>query len=229
LELTLNNLLTDSLKMKIKNYIDFTNQNILYVFDFDDTLVNTPSFEELAIQFLKEDISIKDLLINSVNKIGVSLNDLKWQDERIYVEDPSQKLNVYGNWVRKGARVYLTSPDIFCRLDLSLPSGIKELSELYNSIENKCIVTARQESIRDKVISTMNKFGLEMPKYGLHMLPDGTKNAGAWKGEKIVDLSIKLQFNRVKFYDDNPKYIKKALRVIREKLPQLDIETIRVK
>ncbi len=215
--------------MKIKNYIDFSNQNTLYVFDFDDTLVNTPSFEELAIQYLKEDLTIKDLLNISIKRLGVSFNDLKWQDERIYVDDPNNTLNVYGNWVRKGTRVYLVSPDIFCTMDLSLPTGLKELSELYNSVENKCIVTARQESIRDKVISTLDKFGLKVPKYGIHMLPNGTKNAGNWKGEKIVEIAIQTGFQKVKFYDDNPKYIKKALKVIKEKLPNLNIETIRVK
>jgi len=46
--------------MKIKNYNEYTNQNVLYIFDFDDTLVNTPSYEELAIQFLKDDVTIKD-------------------------------------------------------------------------------------------------------------------------------------------------------------------------
>ena len=41
--------------MKIKNYNEFTSENVLYIFDFDDTLVNSPSFDELAINYLKED------------------------------------------------------------------------------------------------------------------------------------------------------------------------------
>ena len=97
--------------MKIKNYNEYTNQNVLYIFDFDDTLVNTPSYEELAIQFLKEDVTIKDLLNQSVNRIGVTLNDLKWQDGRIYVMDINKQLKEFGNWIRKGDRMYMSSPN----------------------------------------------------------------------------------------------------------------------
>ena len=136
--------------MKIKNYNEFTGDNVLYIFDFDDTLVNSPSFEELAINYLKEDITIKDLLNQSINRVGVTLDDLKWQDGRIYVLDPNKELKEFGNWVRKGDRLYMFTPNAFHLSDLSLPETLKELSELYKSVENKCIVTAREESLRDK-------------------------------------------------------------------------------
>ena len=215
--------------MKIKNFNSFTNQDVLYIFDFDDTLVVSPDFNEMAIQFLKEDVSIKDLLDLSVKRVGVNINDLKWQDGRIYVEDPQQQIRVYGNWVRKGNRVYLTSPDLFYLSDMSLPKELKELSELYKSVENKCIVTAREESLRGKVSNRLQELGLELPKYGLHMAPNGTKNAGHWKGEKIVEIINETGFQKAIFYDDNAKYIKKATKVVREKLPNFDFTSVKVK
>ena len=215
--------------MKIKNFDSFINQDVLYIFDFDDTLVVSPDFNELAIQFLKEDVSIKDLLELSARRVGVGLNDLRWQDGRIYVEDPQQQLRVYGNWVRKGNRVYLTSPDLFYISDISLPKELKELSELYKSVENKCIVTAREESLRGKVSNRLQELGLELPKYGLHMAPNGTKNAGHWKGEKIVEIINETGFQKAIFYDDNAKYIKKATKVVREKLPNFDFTSVKVK
>lgn len=214
--------------MKIKDFNSFVNQDVLYIFDFDDTLVVSPDFNELAIQFLKEDVSIKDLLELSVKRVGVSLNDLKWQDGRIYVEDPQQQLRVYGNWVRKGNRVYLTSPDLFHISDISLPKELKELSELYKSVENKCIVTAREESLRDKVSNKLKELGLELPKYGLHMSPVGTKNAGHWKGEIIVQILKDTGFKKAIFYDDNPKYIKKASKVVTELMPNVDWTVVKV-
>lgn len=215
--------------MKIKNFNSFTNQDVLYIFDFDDTLVVSPDFNEMAIQFLKEDVSIKDLLDLSVKRVGININDLKWQDGRIYVEDPQQQIRVYGNWVRKGNRVYLTSPDLFYLSDMSLPKELKELSELYKSVENKCIVTAREESLRGKVSNRLQELGLELPKYGLHMAPNGTKNAGHWKGEKIVEIINETGFQKAIFYDDNAKYIKKATKVVREKLPNFDFTSVKVK
>ena len=213
---------------KIKNYNEYTNQNVLYIFDFDDTLVNTPSFEELAIEFLKEDVTIKDLLNQSVNRIGVSLNDLKWQDGRIYVIDTNKELKEFGNWVRKGNRMYMLSPNLFHISDISLPKDLKELSELYKSVENKCIVTAREESIRSKITNKLLELGLELPKYGLHMAPVGTKNAGHWKGEKIVEILKETGFQKAIFYDDNSKYIRKATKVVREKMPNIQFEPVKV-
>jgi hypothetical protein len=213
---------------KIKNYNEYTNQDVLYIFDFDDTLVNTPSYEELAIQFLKEDVTIKDLLNQSVNRIGVSLNDLKWQDGRIYVMDTNKELKEFGNWVRKGNRMYMLSPNLFHISDISLPKDLKELSELYKSVENKCIVTAREESIRSKITNKLLELGLELPKYGLHMTPVGTKNAGHWKGEKIVEILKETGFQKAIFYDDNSKYIRKATKVVREKMPNIQFEPVKV-
>lgn len=214
--------------MKIKNYNEFTSDNVLYIFDFDDTLVNSPSFDELAINYLKEDITIKDLLNQSIKRVGVELDDLKWQDGRIYVLDPNRELKEFGNWVRKGDRLYMFTPNAFHLSDLSLPSTLKELSELYKSVENKCIVTAREESLRNKITRTLLDLGLELPKFGLHMAPNGTKNAGHWKGERIVEIINETGFQKAIFYDDNQKYIKRASKVVREKLPNLDFKTIKV-
>ena len=215
--------------MKIKNYNEFTSENVLYIFDFDDTLVNSPSFDELAINYLKEDITIKDLLNQSINRVGVALDDLKWQDGRIYVLDPNKELKEFGNWVRKCDRLYMFTPNAFHLSDLSLPETLKELSELYKSVENKCIVTAREESLRNKITRTLLDLGLELPKYGLHMAPNGTKNAGHWKGEKIVEIVNETGFQKAIFYDDNTKFIKKATKVVREKLPNFDFTPVKVK
>jgi len=215
--------------MKIKKFNEFLeNKDTLYIFDFDDTLVNSPSFEELAIEFLKEDLSIGDMLKTSVGRIGVNLRDLKWENGRIYVNDPKDEIKEFGNWVRKGKRVYLVTPNVFHLSDISLPTSIKELSNLYSSIKNKCIVTARPESLRSKIESKLKEFGLETPKFGLHMIPDNTKNAGHWKGEKIVEILNETGFKKAIFYDDNAKYITKATRVVKEKLPNIDFKTIRV-
>jgi hypothetical protein len=214
--------------MKIKSYNEFTIKNVLYIFDFDDTIVNSPSFDELAINYLKEDITIKDLLNQSINRVGVTLDDLKWQDGRIYVTDPNKELKEFGNWIRKGDRLYMFTPNAFHLSDLSLPSTLKELSELYKSVENKCIVTAREELLRDKITRTLLDLGLELPKYGLHMAPNGTKNAGHWKGERIVEIINETGFQKAIFYDDNAKYIKRATKVVREKLPNFDFTSVKV-
>lgn len=219
--------------VKIKKFENFSNEETLYVFDYDDTLVVTPEFEELAIDFLKENVTIESLLNKSIKSIGISLYDLKWQDGRIYVEDPNAKISIHENdknWIRKGARVYLLQPDEFGLSDMSLPTTTTDLKSFYNSIENKCIVTARPIQMREKVEKSLVELGLDYPKYGVHMYPFVNHyKAGTWKGNKIVELIEKTGFKKVIFYDDNQKYIKAANKVVKEVLPGFDYTAIKYK
>ncbi len=215
--------------VKIDRFNEFNiEQQTLYVFDFDDTLVVTPRYEDIAIKFLNENLTVRDLLDRAIKRIGVTKEKLKVQDRRIFIEDPQRIYQEQKDWVRKGNRLYLVQPDEFSYLDESLPKQTKELVNLYKSVEDKCIVTARPESMRDKIENVLNQFGLEIPKWGLHMAPDGKINAGKWKGEKIVDLVETAGFQNVIFYDDNSKYIRGAKKVIQEELPNLNFKCVKV-
>jgi hypothetical protein len=215
--------------VKIDRFNEFgIEQQTLYVFDFDDTLMVSPRYEDIAKNFLNESLTVKDLLDRSINRIGIDKSKLKVQDRRIFFEDPNKEYKEVKDWVRKGNRMYLVQPDEFCYLDESLPQKLKELSNLYKSVENKCIVTARPESLRPKIESLLNQFGLANPKWGLHMCPNGKVNAGMWKGEKIVELAKTTGFQNVIFYDDNSKYIRGAKKVVNEKLPNLNFKTVKV-
>ena len=215
--------------VKIDKFNEFDiENNTLYVFDFDDTLMVTPRYEDIAIKFLNENLTVKDLLDRAVKRIGITKDKLKVQDRRIFVDDPNKIYKEEKDWVRKGNRLYLVQPDEFSYLDESLPTKLKELASLYKSVEDKCIVTARPQRMRNKIESVLKQFGLENPKWGLHMCPDGKVNAGKWKGDKIVELSETTGFQNVIFYDDNSKYIRGAKKVVSEKLPNLNFKTVKV-
>lgn len=217
---------------KIKRFDKFNiDSETLYIFDFDDTLVKTPSFEELAIKFLKEDVSIKDMLVSSVNNIGAKLSDLKWENDRIFVDNPDDLLEPSNTWIKKKDRLYLTTPYKFQYTDISMPIGLKELSEMYNSVENKCIVTARSIDMKDKVSKYLDTIGLESPKYGLHMFPSGkgAGNPGWWKGKKIVEILKETGFMKAHFYDDNSKTVNKVDRFVKGEMPNIDWMSTKVK
>jgi hypothetical protein len=188
----------------------------------------TPRYEDIAMKYLNENLTVKDLLERALKRIGIDKSQLKIQDKRIFIEDPDKKYKEDKDWVRKGRRLYLIQPDEFCYLDESLPKSVKELFNLYNTVKEKCIITARPESTRNKIQETLNKFGFEKPKWGLHMCPNGRINAGKWKGEKIVELVKQSGFQNVIFYDDNSKYIRNAKKVVLEKLPNLNFKCIKV-
>lgn len=215
--------------VKIEKFNEFNIESqTLYVFDFDDTLMVTPRYEDIAIRFLNENLTVKDLLDRAIKRLGIDKSQLKVQDRRIFIEDPNREHTENKDWVRKGNRLYLIQPDEFSFLDESLPNKVKELFNLYNSVKDKCIITARPERVRNKIKEVLNQFGFESPKWGLHMCPNSRINAGRWKGEKIVELVNKTGFQNVIFYDDNSKYIREAKKVVSEKLPNLNFKCIKV-
>jgi hypothetical protein len=218
--------------MKIKKFFEFKENIDFYIFDFDDTLVETPDFEKIALPYLKENLNIEDLINKCKNEIDFNRNEIKFLDGRIYIDDPNHLIKIPNNskyWIRKGLRVYLLQPNEFSLLDESIPKKTKELKDLYNSVENKCIVTARPEIIREKIIKSLKELGFEYPKFGLHMYPYlNHRNAGEWKGKKIVELIKETGFKSAIFYDDNSKYIKKAKRVIDNELPGFNIKYVKV-
>ena len=215
----------------LKLFENFQGDDTLYIFDFDDTLVDTPGFEELAIQYLTENQNIGDLIKKSLQFVNKEQKDLKIENGRIYVEDPNQTIEPKGNWVRKGLRVYMVTPNVYHFLDISLPTKVKELSELYKQVQNKAIVTGRMVDLKEKVIESLEKFGLELPNHGLFCYPskdDRTDRVAEWKAKTIVKLLKDTGFQKAKFYDDKPKWVKRVVLEVRKELPEIDFEGIRV-
>ena len=213
-----------------ENFSEEEEGDILYIFDFDDTLVKTPRFEDLAIPLL-EKVTIEDMLKISCDHIGVSIGDLKHDNGRIYVDDPDEKIDIKGNWVRKKKRVYLLAPYTFHLSDDSFPTKLKKMSKLYKEVENKAIVTGRPSKIKSKVVKSLLDLGLELPRFGVHCYPlddDNSDRVATWKAKKIIQLIKKTEIYNVKFYDDNRKWLRKVKEIVSETLPHVNLETIRV-
>jgi hypothetical protein len=189
------------------------------VTSYKDSIEQWEEFYTIKVKKSIVELKVTRQFFDSYWRAVISRNDLISSLE-IYKEEK--------DWVRKGNRLYLVQPDEFSYLDESLPTKLKELASLYKSVEDKCIVTARPQRMRNKIESVLKQFGLENPKWGLHMCPDGKVNAGKWKGDKIVELSETTGFQNVIFYDDNSKYIRGAKKVVSEKLPNLNFKTVKV-
>jgi hypothetical protein len=209
-----------------------SDDDCLYIFDFDDTLADAPHFEDLAIEYLKEDVTIGSLLKKSIKLIGKSLDDIKIEHGRLYVNDPNEEISVKGNWVRKKGRVYLVSPDSFYFQDMSFPTKTLELSKLYNSVKNKAIVTGRFKKVENKVLDSLKKFELDIPNKGLFCYPSRDESGdklAMWKAKTIVELIRKEGFNKAKFYDDKSKIVTAVIKAVKTQLPDVEFEGIKVK
>ncbi len=215
----------------LKLFESFQDSETLYIFDFDDTLVHSPSFEELAIEYLTENITTSDLINKSLSFVNKQKSDLRIENGRIYIEDPNQQIESKGNWVRKGTRLYMVTPNVYHFLDISMPTKTKELSELYMKVPNKSIVTGRMVDLKGKVEESLIEFGLELPNYGLFCFPskdDNSQRVAEWKATTIVKLLKDTGFKRAKFYDDKPKWVKRVVMEVKKELPNVDFEGIRV-
>jgi hypothetical protein len=215
----------------IYKYSEFLDSQTLYIFDLDQTLVESPSFEELAIEYLTENQNISDLIKKSLYFVNRSKSDLRIENGRIYIEDPNQTIEPKGNWVRKGLRVYMVTPNVYHFLDISLPTKVKELSEMYKKVQNKAIVTGRMVDLEGKVKESLLKFGLELPNHGLFCYPSKEQTSdrvAEWKAKTIVKLLKETGFLKVKFYDDKPKWVKKVRELVAKELPEVEFEGIRV-
>ena len=215
----------------IYKYSEFLDSQTLYIFDLDQTLVESPSFEELAIEYLTENQNIGDLIKKSLYFANKSKSDLRIENGRIYIEDPNQTIEPKGNWVRKGLRVYMVTPNVYHFLDISLPTKVKELSEMYKKVQNKAIVTVRMVDLEEKVKESLTKFGLELPNHGLFCYPSKEQTSdrvAEWKAKTIVKLLKETGFLKAKFYDDKPKWVKKVRELVAQELPLVEFEGIRV-
>ena len=125
----------------------------------------------------------------------------------------------------------MVTPNVYHFLDISLPTKVKELSEMYKKVQNKAIVTGRMVDLKEKVKESLEKFGLELPNHGLFCYPskdDRTDRVAEWKAKTIVHLLKDTGFKKAKFYDDKPKWVKKVVTAVRTELPEVEFEGIRV-
>jgi hypothetical protein len=208
-----------------------TTDDVLYIFDFDDTLADSPTFEELAIEYLKEDVTVKSLLDRSLKYISKNTSDLKWENGRIYISDPSEEIQIKGNWVRKKGRVYLVSPDRFYITDMSLPKKLLKTADIYKSVKNKAIVTGRIITLKPKLEKNLKELGLEKPNWGLHCYPSRQETGdqvAEWKAKTIVKLIKSTGFQKVKFYEDKSKWLRTVTNAVKKELPHIDWEGIKV-
>jgi hypothetical protein len=196
--------------------------NTLYVFDLDDTLVYSERFEDKVKHLIKENITPEEILKNEISKIDVDLEILKYENGRIYFNDPFKIINVDNNpnWVRKKDRIYLIQPDSYFLTDYSLPIGINEkIVELYNNVKNKCIISVRPERMRSSIKEILNKFDIEYPNYGLYLYSKKYHALkSSWKADNIIKICNENNFNSVNYYDDNTKMIKKIKYHINNKI-----------
>lgn len=222
-----NNLISFNDKLnKLKSYNNITTKlnesvvqkNILYAFDMDDTLVYSKRFEEhIRPLLIKEYLTPEIILNNKLEEIGIGIENLKYSDGRIYFNDINHNfdLPINSSWVRKKSRVYLIQPDTYFMTDESMPIGTyNNIVNIYNKSKNRCIITARNERIKSKVLKSLKNLNLKIPNKGLFMYPIGSfKYVYEYKADKLLEL-YNSGYNEIHYFDDNIKILKKIKSIL---------------
>ena len=211
-------------KFKIFESLD---NDTLWVFDFDDTLVVSKRIEEYIYSLLNE--NIKYFLDKILLQIGADVKDLKLDNGRYYVDNPEGIIKVGKDWTIKKDRLYLTTPDEYIYSKLGEPKTLTEISDIYNRVKNKAIVTARSEKKRVEIEEYLKNFGLEYPNYGLYCYPGYKvkKRSSTWKAEQILNIIKTNDIKNVIFYDDDIKNIRAVKSKVKE-LTDVNLKVIKV-
>lgn len=198
----------------VRIFESLNTNKVLMAFDMDDTLVYSIRFEERVKSLLvKEEFLTPEIILNNkVDDLGIKINDLKYENGRVYFEDPKQIVNISNNssWVRKGDRVYITQPEAYFLTSESMPIGVhQKIVDIYNKSENKAIITSRRERLRNQTENALSNLGIEKPNCGLFMYPsDSLVFQAKWKALKLQELHDK-GFTEIHYFDDNIKVLKR--------------------
>ncbi len=189
-------------------------KKILNAFDMDDTLVYSKRFEDhIKPMLIREYLTPEIILNNKLEDIGIGIEQLKYENGRIYFDDPnhSYKIPTGSSWVRKKERIYIIQPDAYFMTDESMPIGRhNDIIQLYDDSKFKCIITARNERLRSQTKKVLNKLGLEKPNIGLFMYPiNSFSYVYEYKCNKLIELQTLYNFDEIHYYDDNIKLLKK--------------------
>ena len=110
----------------------------------------------------------------------------------------------------------------------------EKIVDIYRNVENKMIVTGRNEQIRkgtERVLFSELGADLSFPKYGLHLFPGGSIKGGI-KGfkAKVVNDSIEENgWTKVVYFDDRGGWLKHVKDSVAEKFPHVKVDTRLIK
>ena len=194
----------------------------LWAFDMDDTLVYSKRFEDhVKPMLLREYLTPEVIMNNKLDDIGIGIEELKYEDGRIYFDDPNEEVLIPNgsSWVRKKGRIYIIQPDAYFMTDESMPIGAyKDIVRLYNESENRCIITARNERLKTQTEKVLKELGVDKPNIGLYMYPSNSfSRTYEYKCNRLMRLQNRYNFDEIKYYDDNIKLLKKMKEHLKDK------------
>jgi len=216
------------------------------IFDLDDTLTVTLTFanfinaksgdfidiNEIHSSYFK---SIKSLFFNKLSKevffkrmgdyivVINKQNDETFDGSYLDNFDKDKKTSRYFE-VKNNILVVKSFPGFH-----SDPNTIgKEINtpvfEEYKKIENRMILTGRDEKLRPLVEENLKKIGIDFPKFGLKMY-SGSSGIKNWKANVILKSIEENNWEEIHYFEDRQDWLHFAESQVNEKYPAVKFIT----
>lgn len=94
--------------------------------------------------------------------------------------------------------------------------------DIYNSAQNKMILTGRKEALKPTIIEKLQELGLHLPNQGLYCYPENaTSGIQDFKMRTILDSIEKNGWESVHFYEDKAEWLNAAANIVHSKYPSV--------
>ena len=178
---------------KVK-YVKESKSEILYAFDLDGTLLNSPSVYDILVGSGSE--------INYNSKVGKvfakHLKKLNISPDDVVVDSVNKEISF------KDGTNALDSQDIYNEVDSLGFDLYPNLLKRYNDSKNKAIITGRPKMTEDKLKKKLKEKGIKIQALYTYPYNENDYHA-AWKAEVLTDLS--KSYEEINYYDDREDWL----------------------
>lgn len=218
------------------------NMKTIHIFDMDDTLFETPRFTDFVGVSGNGLIDDTKYFPDYFKKIRAAFLD-KMSKEVYFVKQgdfvlPINKANdkpFAGDFIeyfedKKYKRIFEVHNDVIIIKSFpgfhSNPDTLgtimnSDVIKDYKKVNNKMIVTGRDENLRQNILNIFKELNLELPNFGLILYQKGNQSIKDFKTQIILDSIEANGWEEVHFYEDRPDWLYHAEGAVKEKYPMV--------
>jgi hypothetical protein len=97
----------------------------------------------------------------------------------------------------------------------------QKIVSIYESVENKMILTGRNERMRQDVEEKLKVLKISKPNFGLYLFPGGCNTIVNYKIKTIEDSILDNGWKEIHFFEDKEEWLEKAFIEITDKFSEI--------
>jgi hypothetical protein len=176
--------------------------------------------------FEKKDDSIIILDCGTKKAIGVEYLDLiqditSEQLQQVSLKDSTKKYLLRVIEEKNGFLVLKPFPGFYDTKETLGNKINQKIVSIYESVENKMILTGRNERMRQDVEEKLKVLKISKPNFGLYLFPGGCNTIVNYKIKTIEDSILDNGWKEIHFFEDKEEWLEKAFIEITDKFSEI--------